>query len=68
MCLSNVTTSHDLRCILGSGIESASDFLKGNIEEEGLILPVVPSFGNQKGGLGLGLNIGIGNYVAFIET
>ena len=68
MSLANVTTSHDLRCILGSGFESASDFLKGNIEKEGLVLPVVPSFGNQKGGLGLGLNIGVGNCLAFIET
>ena len=68
MSLSNVGTSHDLGCILGGSIESASDFLEGCIEEEGLMLPVVPSFGNQKGGLGLGLSFRVGYCVAFIET
>ena len=68
MSLSNVTASHNLGCVLGGSIKGLANFLKGHIEQEWLIFPVVPAFGNQLGWVGLGLNIRIGYDISFIES
>ena len=68
MSLANVTASHNLGCILGCSIKCLANLFKGYIEQEWLIFPVVPAFGNQLGWVGLGLNIRVGYNISFIES
>ena len=44
-CLVDVTARHDLGCILGSGLESSSNFVKRDLQEVGAVFFIIPFLG-----------------------
>ena len=49
--LLDVAARHDIGCILGSGLESSTDFGKGYLQEVGVVFGVIPFLGFDNPGL-----------------
>ena len=50
-CLVDVTARHDIVCILGSGLESSTNFVKRYLQEVGAVFGIIPFLGFDNLGL-----------------